>query len=185
MTTKTVTLDDITGEIIDPKQINTIELRVTSGPYAGASVELDLSAKSFESKIMELLDHGDLEKILAVPKPAADDPVKKARRPRHNYTYIHEEIEPEDLVPVLANHRIQLERRNSVAIDARLYASVMSSRSYQVRIRQSFRLSNITELRDQLNAVALDLVIHKTFRSVSNGKVLGVFGDIYAVPNWK
>jgi len=186
LTTKTVTVDDITGEIIDPKNIHTIELRVTSGDYAGASVELDLSTKTFQSKIMELLDHGDLEKILGkglgAPEHTGDVPTKKARRPRQNYTYIHDEIDAEDLPPVLANHRIVAGRRHQVAVNERLQASVMGSRSGRVRIRQSFRLSNVAVLKDQLDFFGLDLVIHKTFRSVSNGKVLGIFGDIYAVP---
>lgn len=187
MTTKIIVTDDLTGEVIDPKNIHTIELRVTSGDYAGASVELDLSTKSFEAKILELLDHGDLDKILgkafAPLEPVADTPAKKARRPRHNHTYIHDEIEAEDLPPVLANHRILAGRRRQVAVNEGLHTAVM--RSGRVRIRQSFRLSNATALKDQLDVFGMDLVIHKTFRSVSNGKVLGVFGDIYAVPKSK
>lgn len=185
MTTKTVTVDDLTGEIIDSQNIHTIELRVTGGHYAGASVELDLSTKSFEAKILELLDHGDLNKILGKAEPAVEAPAKKARRPRQNYTYIYEDFEAEDLPPVLANHRILAGRRHQVAINERLHASVMNSHSGGVRIRKSFRLSNVTALKDQLDFFGLDLVIHKTFRSVSNGKVLGVFGDIYAVPKSK
>jgi len=185
LTTKTVTVDDITGEIIDPKQIHTIELRVTSGDYAGASVELDLSTDTFQAKIMELLDHGDLEKMFAAPKPTVEVPVKKVRRPRQNYTYIYEEIEAEDLPQILANHRIVAGRRRQVAVNERLVTSVMNSHSGRVQIRQSFRLSNVGALKEQLDVFGLDLVIHKTFRVVSNGKVLGTFGDIYAVPSSK
>lgn len=187
MATKLIVTDDITGQIIDPKHTHTVEIRVTSGEYAGASVELDLSTDTFEKKIQALLNHGNLDKIFGGPERVSQLPVQQAPRPRkapESYTYINTEIDAEDLAPEIAAHRVLVGQRSRAAIGPQLRDRVL--RFGQVQIRKNFRLTNVTGIKARLDALGLDMAIDKTFRSVDrNHKVLGTFGDIYAVPKSK
>jgi len=187
LATKIIVTDDITGQVIDPKHTHTIEIRVTSGDYAGASVELDLSTDTFEKRIQGLLNRGNLDKIFGGPERVSQLPVQQSPRPRkvsESYNYINTEIDAEDLAPEIAAQRVLVGQRSRAGIDLQLRDRVL--RSGQVQIRKSFRLTNVTGIKARLDALGLDMVIDKTFRSVDrNRKVLGTFGDIYAVPKRK